>query len=162
MCSWCYLVASDNRMVIYMPQHVSTVSPTDWYGTAVRTISYLFVFSHRDALLLRIACFCDHRQDSSENIIITRRHPAQPSVPVLLLQSCCAEIQALWSQNYDTGDANINNTLLCSKQSGQCNAMTAPQTAGVFLSVFTTTERFVRCRQHSRQQPRCSQWPRVG
>ena len=31
--------------------------------------------------------------------------------------------------------------------------LTAPQTAGVFLSVFTTTVRFVRCRQHSRQQP---------
>ena len=34
--------------------------------------------------------------------------------------------------------------------------LTAPQTAGVFLSVFTTTVRFVRCRQHSRQQ-HCSQ-----
>ena len=32
-------------------------------------------------------------------------------------------------------------------------ALTVPQTSGVLLSVFTTTVRFVRCRQHSRQQP---------
>ena len=32
-------------------------------------------------------------------------------------------------------------------------ALTAPQTVGVFLSVPATTVRFVRCRQHSRQQP---------
>ena len=36
-----------------IPPLVSTVSPTDRYGTAVRTILYLFVFSHRDALLLQ-------------------------------------------------------------------------------------------------------------
>ena len=31
--------------------------------------------------------------------------------------------------------------------------LTAPQTSAVFISVFTTTVRFIRCRQHSRQQP---------
>ena len=35
-----------------IPQLVSTVSPTDWYDTAVRTISYLLAFSHRAVFLL--------------------------------------------------------------------------------------------------------------
>ena len=32
-----------------MPQLVGAVSLADWYGTAARTISCLFVFSRRDA-----------------------------------------------------------------------------------------------------------------
>ena len=36
-----------------LPQLINTVSLADWYHTAVRTISYLFVFSHRDAFLFR-------------------------------------------------------------------------------------------------------------
>ena len=33
------------------------------------------------------------------------------------------------------------------------SSLSAPQAAGLFLSVLTITVRFVRCRQHSRQQP---------
>ena len=47
------------------PQLVSTASLTDWYDTAVRTASCLFVFSHRDARLFT-AYSCDHSQDLRE------------------------------------------------------------------------------------------------
>ena len=40
--------------------------------------------------------------------------------------------------------------------------MTAPQTAGVFLPVFITTVRFVRCRQNIPGNNRCNQQSRVG
>ena len=36
-----------------MPQLVSTVSLTDWYGNALRTISKMFVFFHGDYFLLQ-------------------------------------------------------------------------------------------------------------
>ena len=46
------------------PQLVSTVPLADWYDTAARAISYLFVSPQRDTFLYSL--LCDHRHKFRE------------------------------------------------------------------------------------------------